>query len=139
MFFRRIKPFRRLVKAKGDDFFTFAEFTSLLRQVLEEKRETMESHVQPQADVCRLDAIKFDFVGQFERLADDVASIMGRLNQTLEGSSAFSVSKSAHPTNATNKLRELYDEVSFKEASQLYAMDISIPLNGIHYEPPPEL
>ncbi|GJP48615.1 hypothetical protein CLOM_g7906 [Closterium sp. NIES-68] len=140
MFFRKFIPFRRLVKAKkGEDLFTFGEFAWLLRQMGEQRRGRMESHVQPQNDVCRFNKIRFDFVGRFENLAEDVGKVLQRLNRTVGASGAFKISKDAHPTNAGAKLLELYDEQSFKEGSLLYAMDMEIPLNGIHFEPPDSL
>ncbi|CAI6006722.1 unnamed protein product [Closterium sp. NIES-65] len=111
MFFRKFIPFRRLVKAKkGDDLFTLGEFAWLLRQMREQRRGRMESHVQPQIDACRFDKIRFDFVGRFENLAEDVGLVLQRLNRTVGESGAFKISKDAHPTNAGSKLLELYDE-----------------------------
>ncbi|CAI5519551.1 unnamed protein product [Closterium sp. Naga37s-1] len=140
MFFRKFVPFRRLVNAKqGNDSFSFGEFAWLLRLMREQRRARMESHVQPQIDACRFDKIRFDFVGRFENLAEDVGVVLQRLNRTVGDSGAFNISKDAHPTNAGSKLLELYDEQSYEEGSLLYSMDMDIPLNGIHFEPPPEL
>ncbi|CAI5507242.1 unnamed protein product [Closterium sp. Naga37s-1] len=120
MFFRKFIPFRRLVNAKkGNDLFSFGEFAWLLRLMREQRRGRMESHVQPQIDACRFDKIRFDFVGRFENLAEDVGAVLRRLNRTVGESyravgelGALKSSKDAHPTNAGSKLLELYDEVS---------------------------
>ncbi|CAI7779449.1 unnamed protein product [Closterium sp. NIES-54] len=119
----------------GKDLFGFSDFAYLLRNVEERVRSYMESHVQPQMDVCRFDAIKFDFIGRFESLDADVAEVLHRLNKT-DASGAFSIGLNAHRTNAEDKLTSLYDERAFTEASHLYASDFNIPLNNISYDVP---
>ncbi|CAI5944021.1 unnamed protein product, partial [Closterium sp. NIES-64] len=110
MFFRGITPYRKLVEEQGGkDLFGFSDFAYLLRSVEERLRSYMESHVQPQMDVCRFDAIKFDFIGRFENLDADVAEVLHRLNKT-DASGAFSIGLNAHRTNAEDKLTSLYDE-----------------------------
>ncbi|GJP52459.1 hypothetical protein CLOM_g11571 [Closterium sp. NIES-68] len=136
MFFRGITPYRRLVEQQGGkDLFGFSDFAYLLRSVEERLRSYMESHVQPQMDVCRFDAIKFDFIGRFENLDADVAEVLHRLNKT-DASGAFSIGLNAHRTNAEDKLASLYDERAFDDASHLYASDFNIPLNNIAYDVP---
>ncbi|CAI5519550.1 unnamed protein product [Closterium sp. Naga37s-1] len=99
----------------GKDLFGFSDFAYLLRNVEERVRSYMESHVQPQMDVCRFDAIKFDFIGRFESLDADVAEVLHRLNKT-DASGAFSIGLNAHRTNAEDKLTSLYDEVCLLRA-----------------------
>ena len=60
--------------------------------------------------LCGLDRIKYDHVAEFERLDEQVPSLM-RLWGTQAGD-AFVFGKNIHPTNATNKMLQLFDEVS---------------------------
>ncbi|CAI5486510.1 unnamed protein product, partial [Closterium sp. Naga37s-1] len=136
MFFRKFIPFRRLVKAKkGDELFTFGEFAWLLRQMREQRRGRMESHVQPQIDACQFDKIRFDFVGRFENLAEDVGLVLQRLNRTVGESGAFKISKDAHPTNAGSKLLELYDESgAFEISKDAHATNVGSKLLELYDE-----
>ena len=57
-------------------------------------------------DLCGLDFIKYDFVGRFERLDEDV----GKVLQILQSQrfSAFDLGKKSHPTNSDSRLTQLY-------------------------------
>ena len=71
------------------------------------------SHIPPipfQNLLCGLDRIKYDHVAEFERLDEQVPSLM-RLWGTQAGD-AFVFGKNIHPTNATNQMLQLFDAVS---------------------------
>ena len=88
-----------------------------------------------QMDMCLLNHIKYDFVGRFENLDEDVKTIMGRIG--APPMTAFAVGGKANPTGANKKLltyinsKHMYDSVK-----RMYGMDMAAPLNGIVHEPP---
>ncbi|CAI5464857.1 unnamed protein product [Closterium sp. Yama58-4] len=138
-FFHGTRPFQWLVEHQGgSDLLQFGDFVGLLRTMFKRRRRTMDPHVAPQVDVCRLNDIRFDFVGHFENLAEDVPVVMQRLNRTIT-SEAFSIGKSAHPTNARDKFLDLFDKKAYDEATEFLSMDMKVPLNNISFSPPPRL
>ncbi|GJP42346.1 hypothetical protein CLOM_g1920 [Closterium sp. NIES-68] len=138
-FFHGTRPFQWLVEHQnGSDLLQFADFVGLLRTMFKRRRRTMDPHVAPQVDVCRLNDIRFDFVGHFENLAEDVPVVMQRLNRTIT-SEAFSIGKSAHPTNARDKFLDLFDQRAYDEAVEFLSIDMTVPLNNISFSPPPRL
>ncbi|CAI7907738.1 unnamed protein product [Closterium sp. NIES-54] len=127
-FFHGTRPFQWLVDHQGgSDLLQFGDFVGLLRTMLKRRRRTMDPHVAPQVDVCRLNDIRFDFVGHFENLGEDVPVVMQRLNRTIT-SEAFSIGKSAHPTNARDKFLDLFDKCAMSaEGSEAAAAAEAAP------------
>ena len=85
--------------------------------------------------MCLLDHIKYDFVGRFENLNEDVKAIMNRIG--APPMTAFDVGGNLHPTRANEKLLTYINSSAIYEAvKRMYRMDMAAPLNGIVYEPP---
>lgn len=64
--------------------------------------------VSVQTDLCGLDDVKYNFVGKFETLAEDVKSVTARFGHKNLSVFKFNV----HPTNTDSKLQNLYTKVS---------------------------
>jgi hypothetical protein len=104
----------------------------------------MNDHVATQTDNCNLKDIKFDFVGHFESLGDDLERLWGLMSKRLGRNLTINqdlVEKghSFHLTKSDNKLLEFYNAELVKQVAELYAVDMDNRLNGVHYEVPPPL
>ncbi|CAI7793368.1 unnamed protein product [Closterium sp. NIES-54] len=137
-FFMGISAYNAFLKSQnGSDFIPFSTFMSFLRQRATRCVECMDPHVRPQIDLCKLDAIRYDFIGRFENLEEDVAKVMRHFGE--EEKNPFHDAHWAHPTNASARLLELYDKSAYEDATITYNSEFSVPLNGLEYRPPQAL
>ncbi|CAI7823905.1 unnamed protein product [Closterium sp. NIES-53] len=112
-FFAGLQAYNELMKSQnGSDFIPFSTFMSFLQMQATRYVARMDPHVRPQINLCKLNSIRYDFIGRFENLEEDVAKVMQQFGK--EGKDAFNIGHGAHPTNASDKLLELYDQVSLK-------------------------
>ncbi|CAI5963106.1 unnamed protein product [Closterium sp. NIES-65] len=110
-FFAGLQAYNELMKSQnGSDFIPFSTFMSFLQMQATRYVARMDPHVRPQINLCKLNSIRYDFIGRFENLEEDVAKVMRQFGK--EGKDAFNIGHGAHPTNASDKLLELYDQVS---------------------------
>ncbi|CAI7873209.1 unnamed protein product, partial [Closterium sp. NIES-54] len=137
-FFAGLQAYNELMKSQnGSDFIPFSTFMSFLQMQATRYVARMDPHVRPQINLCKLNSIRYDFIGRFENLEEDVAKVMQQFGK--EGKDAFNIGHGAHPTNASDKLLELYDQGAFEAAMVAYKTDFSVPLNGLEYGPPQAL
>ena len=62
-----------------------------------------------QVDICSLASIKYDYIGYFEHMAEDVKTVVDRFGgQHID---IFNFGINAHFTNTDKKLAKLYDKV----------------------------
>ena len=61
-----------------------------------------------QVDVCEMNSVKFDFVGQLENLPEDAGTVMRLLGVENPSMDAFDAGKAAHPTAANKRLQAMY-------------------------------
>ena len=88
-----------------------------------------------QADMCRLNDIKYDFVGRFEELEADAKVVMDRFG--APPLTAFSLGKSSRQTNSSDKILKHYDTKElYGKVKNTYGMDFAFPLNEIVYDAP---
>ena len=65
-----------------------------------------------QVDICNLASIKYDYIGYFERMAEDVKTVVDRFGgQHID---IFNFGINAHFTNTDKKLARLYDKVRWQ-------------------------
>eukprot|EP00475_Leptophrys_vorax_P010821 TRINITY_DN17391_c1_g2_i1.p1 TRINITY_DN17391_c1_g2~~TRINITY_DN17391_c1_g2_i1.p1 ORF type:complete len:342 (+),score=19.17 TRINITY_DN17391_c1_g2_i1:3-1028(+) len=134
-FFNGIAPYEALMRRQnGSDFIQFGDFMWLLKIMAQHRLSRMDPHAKPQINLCKLDRIRYDFIGRFENLDADVVKVMHQFG--LEEKEAFSEGHGAHPTNAGDKLADLYDKRAYDALLEAYAPDFQIPLNNITYEAP---
>ncbi|GJP48616.1 hypothetical protein CLOM_g7907 [Closterium sp. NIES-68] len=137
-FFHSIAPYRQLVdRQNGSDLFDFPDFVELTWHMEKSRRCIMDPHIMPEADVCELHRIKYDYVGRFENYEHDVAEVMRRFGK--DAMDAFSIGRGVHPTDASDKTVKLYNKKALALVASVYKSDLDIPLNGIHYDVPTNL
>ncbi|CAI6000725.1 unnamed protein product [Closterium sp. NIES-65] len=101
-FFHNIAPYRQLLdRNNGSDLFDFPDFVELTWHMEKNKRCIMDPHIMPEADVCELHRIKYDYVGRFENYEHDVAEVLSRFGK--DANDAFSIGRGVHPTDASDK------------------------------------
>ena len=62
-----------------------------------------------QVTLCGLDQIKYNFIGKFENLQEDVLKVVARFNNS--GLQLFKFGKSVHHTGSDKKVARVYDKV----------------------------
>ena len=91
--------------------------------------------VRAQVDMCRLNDIKYDFVGRFEELEADAKVVMDRFG--APPLNAFSLGKALRQTNSSDKILRHYDTKELHgKVKNMYGMDLAFPLNKIVYDAP---
>ncbi|CAI5944023.1 unnamed protein product, partial [Closterium sp. NIES-64] len=137
-FFHNIAPYRQLLdRNNGSDLFDFPDFVELTWHMEKNKRCIMDPHIMPEADVCELHRIKYDYVGRFENYEHDVAEVLSRFGK--DANDAFSIGRGVHPTDASDKTVKLYNKKALGLVASMYKSDLDVPLNGIHYDVPANL
>ncbi|GJP39768.1 hypothetical protein CLOM_g24109 [Closterium sp. NIES-68] len=118
---------------------SFEEFVGLLGDAWEmEGRYHLDVHIVPQTLLCALDRIKYDFVGRFESMDEDVMTLMKRFGR--EPGDAFSFGKKLQKTKSKGRMREMFaKKETFDMVRHVYSLDMNNTLNGVVYEPPDEL
>ncbi|CAI5464859.1 unnamed protein product [Closterium sp. Yama58-4] len=117
----------QIAPERADYNMTFSTFITLALATVSKHRADMEPHIAPQADVCDLDSVKYDYVGRFEQLEEGVEYVMNHLGTSPL--KAFGVGKEAHRTDADAHLRGMYTNEIYEMVKGLYASDFNIPLN----------
>ncbi|CAI5523440.1 unnamed protein product [Closterium sp. Naga37s-1] len=108
VFFHAVKPMYEAVK-DSTGLVSFPDFVRLVGKLLASHRADMDRHLAPQEDICALGSIKYDFVGRFERLEEDVKTVVDRFGG--EHLDVFRFGKGAHFTDTDRRLTKLYDKV----------------------------
>ncbi|CAI5534712.1 unnamed protein product [Closterium sp. Naga37s-1] len=106
-FFHAVKPMYEAVK-DSTGLVSFPDFVRLVGKLLASHRADMDRHLAPQEDICALGSIKYDFVGRFERLEEDVKTVVDRFGG--EHLDVFRFGKGAHFTDTDRRLTKLYDK-----------------------------
>ena len=85
--------------------------------------------------MCRLNDIKYDFVGRFEELEADAKVVMDRFG--APPLNAFSLGKSLRQTNSSDKILRHYDTKElYGKVKNMYGMDLAFPLKEVVYDAP---
>ncbi|KAM4690849.1 carbohydrate sulfotransferase 14 [Rhinophrynus dorsalis] len=72
-----IKRYRKHPGVSAGDDVTFSEF---LQYLLDEDTEKMNEHWMPVYNLCQPCAVKYDFIGSYERLREDANYVLERVN-----------------------------------------------------------
>ncbi|GJP43484.1 hypothetical protein CLOM_g2938 [Closterium sp. NIES-68] len=132
-FFHHVKPMYEAVK-DSQGLVTFPDFVRLVGKLLASHRADMDRHLAPQEDICALGAMKYDFVGRFERMEEDVKVVVDKFGgKHLD---VFKFGKGAHFTDTDRRLAKLYDKDTYERVKKIYAMDFYIAMNNITHETP---
>ncbi|CAI5481047.1 unnamed protein product [Closterium sp. Yama58-4] len=132
-FFHAVKPMYEAVK-DSTGLVSFPDFVRLVGKLLASHRADMDRHLAPQEDICALSSIKYDFVGRFEHLEEDVKTVVDRFGG--EHLDVFRFGKGAHFTDTDRRLAKLYDKDTYERVKKIYAMDFYIAMNNITHETP---
>ncbi|GJP47504.1 hypothetical protein CLOM_g6691 [Closterium sp. NIES-68] len=81
--------------------------------------------------------IRYDVVGRFESLQEDVQSVVARLNRSdVDPAQVFKLGSQIHKTRAEQRMRAAYDKETIEIVRQAYDADFHVPLNHIDYDIP---
>ncbi|CAI5472585.1 unnamed protein product [Closterium sp. Yama58-4] len=135
----RLRSIWEIIQLRTGFRITFDEFVGYLGEAWEiEGRFHLDVHIVPQTLLCALDRIKYDFVGRFESMDEDVMTLMRRFGR--EPGDAFSFGKKLQKTKSRGRLSDAFaNKRTFDTVSHVYSLDLNNTLNGIMYEPPDEL
>lgn len=95
---------------------TFGEFLSVLKT---QRPNEMDIHWRPQYDLLASKFIKYDFIGRFENLIDDIELVRKKLFPTL----ATKTPPALWPTNPTSRFDEFYTDECIQLVSEIYKND----------------
>ena len=101
-----------------DEEVGFAEF---LRRVAGQRRAEMDIHWAPQHYLLSLDKVSYGFIGRFESFADDLRWLITHLE--LNAPLGVLDRPTAHTTNASERLREYFDDESVDLVRDIYRGD----------------
>ena len=124
------------IQEKPDALLEYNVFMTHVKAIIDGYRIWVESHIAPQADICALNLIKYDFVGRFEKLATDSALVAKKMGAEEKGLGLMTAYDSPHKTGSDRKLRVHYDKETTELVKEGYWMDIKIPLNNIDFKIP---
>jgi hypothetical protein len=106
------KPRRQinaLISKQGEDFSNVS-FDRFIRTICQQASPAQNSHWRAQTDDILHGVVEFDFIGKFESLWDDMATVSERIWGKVRPEMANKeINKSPSRTNASTKLREYYD------------------------------
>ncbi|CAI5980672.1 unnamed protein product [Closterium sp. NIES-64] len=135
---------------------SFKEFARLVEEARRmDDLVAMDNHLAPQTSVCGLNHIKYDVVGRFEHMQQDVQQVLSALGKPAvaqeeqQGAEAgrgrkvedpFAAGKGVHFTNSSNRVFDMIqDKETYLRVKRVYAMDMHSTLNDLHYNPPADL
>lgn len=95
---------------------TFLEFLTCISK---QNPTEMDVHWMPQTSILSLDSVKYDFVGRFENFSEDFERVHRRLGME------YTVCKETrkHRTNASDLVREFYNEKELRVLKSIYMED----------------
>ena len=112
---------------------SFATFLAVLEASAAARPALMNEHWAPQADLCSLQTLRYDFVGEMRSLAADVqalGSLLG-LEVLLPQGSDYGWQGNR---NASRQLAHHYTSRALvARVARVYARDAALPLHGVHY------
>jgi hypothetical protein len=101
-----------------DEKVTFLDF---LHRVAEQEPADMDIHWAPQAHLLSLEKVRYGFLGRFESFHDDLVSVIDRLG--MSAPEELLSKRTAHTTNARDKIAEYYDDESVELVQRIYSRD----------------
>ncbi|CAI5480603.1 unnamed protein product [Closterium sp. Yama58-4] len=127
----RLRSIWEIIQLRTGFRITFDEFVGYLGEAWEiESRFHLDVHIVPQTLLCVLDRIKYDFVGRFESMDEDVMTLMRRFGR--EPGDAFSFGKKLQKTKSRGRLSEAFaNKKTFDTVSHVYSLDVNNTLNHI--------
>ncbi|CAI5519554.1 unnamed protein product [Closterium sp. Naga37s-1] len=103
----RLRSIWEVIQLRTGFRITFDEFVDFLGEAWEiESRFHLDVHIVPQTLLCALDRIKYDFVGRFENMDEDVMTLMRRFGR--EPGDAFSFGKKLQKTKSRGRLSDAF-------------------------------
>ncbi|CAI7783130.1 unnamed protein product [Closterium sp. NIES-54] len=102
----------------------------------------------PRTFLCGLNHIKYDVVGRFEHMQQDVQAVLSTLSEPAMAEEErggkvedpFAAGKGVHFTNSSNRVFDMIqDKETYLRVKRIYAMDMHSTLNDLHYDPPADL
>ncbi|CAI5511344.1 unnamed protein product [Closterium sp. Naga37s-1] len=128
---------------------SFKEFARLVEEARRmDDLVAMDNHLAPQTFLCGLNHIKYDVVGRFEHMQQDVQAVLSALGKPAVAEEErggkvedpFAAGKGVHFTNSSNRVFDMIqDKETYLRVKRIYAMDMHSTLNDLHYDPPADL
>ncbi|GJP68294.1 hypothetical protein CLOP_g25024 [Closterium sp. NIES-67] len=120
-----------------DEPVGFKEAVRMVADIVRETGGNGDAHIATQAQLCGLHMIRYDVVGRFESLQEDVQSVVARLNRSdVDPAQVFKLGSQIHKTRAEQRMRAAYDKETIEIVRQAYDADFHVPLNHIDYDIP---
>ena len=107
--------------SENTDFDMEISFAAFVQAVCSQETKKMDIHWKPQCDLLCVDNIKYDFVGKFENLSKDIASISRRLGL----SDKYDLSVSKNKTGSSLVLKQHFTPDLIKLVVNKYERDFS--------------
>jgi hypothetical protein len=102
------------------DLEQFVSFEEFVRSLARLDPYHMDNHWRPQAQQLFMPRVRYDFVGRFERLDNDLAKVLGR----IAGEAPSAVDRDvSYKTDAAAGISEYYDERIADLVRSVYAED----------------
>ncbi|GJP39851.1 hypothetical protein CLOM_g24185 [Closterium sp. NIES-68] len=116
---------------------SFKVAAHMAAEILRETGGNGDHHIASQLQLCGLDMMKYDIVGRYENLQEDVQRVVTRLNRSTERAmEIFKLGSQFHKTRAEQRMRAAFDKETIKLVESAYAVDFDVPLNNIRYSVP---
>lgn len=124
----RSTPRRRLMKQMGRSMGSSAPtFEEFVRTVTQQASVTQDSHWRDQSDELLIGTFDYDFIGKFEGLTDDMASISqmiwGELRPDMDLSGKKNSNSSPRATGAGKSVVDYYTDEMARLVRDRYAAD----------------
>ena len=114
---------RSILMALGrdpDDVGQFVSFKEFVRAISTLQPYQMDNHWRPQADQLFLPRIRYDFIGRFEHMGEDLGEILTK----IAGRRLAAVDRDvSYRTNAATEITEYYDDEIADLVRTVYAKD----------------
>ena len=112
---------------------SFATFLALLNASAVHNKPLMNEHWAAQADLCALQTLRYDFVGDMKQLAADVAALGALLGMEVPLPKGGDYGWEGN-NNASRQLEHYYQNHALvSKVSHIYASDVAAPLNSVYH------
>jgi sulfotransferase famil protein len=101
-----------------DEHVSLAAF---LERVADQPMAEMDIHWAPQAVLLSLGRVTYDFLGRFESFHADLSAVIARVG--FDAPEHLLHQRSAHTTNARDKVMEYYDDRTLRLVRHIYRAD----------------
>ena len=135
IFFGRLPP-GSIPGRSTDGLVEFGAFVEKCGQAIRRNRFDIDAHIAPQADMCALNTIKYDLIIPFKMIQEGVEMLAQNLRLRERNIPLPDIKSKLHATGSEKEAAKYQTPQSIEEVARSYYMDLSFPLNGVHFFPP---